>query len=418
VIGLKRLGLFTLFLFATASGCGAPVGDFEVDPGDLLGRFSGASSPDEQLAILDSLSGLPPPRMAGERYRWTGVLLPLIEAREPVLAAKAAELLSQWGQEGTTPALGRLLVEPDPMVRLSAATSLALMADPTAAQVLSRATRDPNATVRAVAYGALGRRGVKTPDREAWEATFRAGLSDPDGAVRAATVRALASEGASEEVPALLVLLDDPDPGVVRAAQSALGKLGDSRAIPSLVAMLQDEAPATRETAARALGYLGDRAAVLPLTGVLRKDEDPAVRFAALESLRALGDPAALEALLGALADPHSPITYYVPAALAASYRPTNLGTFFNLLEESEPAVRAAVSRALGLAGEQRAVLKLIDRLADPDRLVRQRAAEALGALEAAEAVEPLRRVAIQDRDRDTRRVAARALQRMDYASP
>jgi HEAT repeat protein len=126
---------------------------------------------------------------------------------------------------------------------------------------------DPQGAVRATALGALARMGALT----AGDVTAAAADAHP-------RVRARAAELAAALQPPLAAVaaraLADPDAGVVEAGCFALGEMG-----------------------------AGARSAVAALGGVGRDHPEPLCREAAVAALGAIGDPAGLPAILAAAAD-------------------------------------------------------------------------------------------------------------------
>lgn len=134
-------------------------------------------------------------------------------------------------------------------------------------------------------------------------AVARAHLADPDPAVRATALGALARAGAlgSEEIATGLV---DPDPGVRRKAL-LLGGARPGDGPLDLVALLDDPDDTVVEVAAFALGEQAppDPAATAALCRVAAEHADALCREAAVAALGAIGDPAALATILDATRD-------------------------------------------------------------------------------------------------------------------
>ncbi len=172
---------FALLLLIVLGACKRPVRENDLAPADLLPRLSQATAPDQQIALLDALSTVDPALLPAETPDPVKAVRPFLDAADPRVAAKAGDLLAHWGDRTATSGLVRLLNEPDPLIRLSAAISLSALADPAAREALEGATQDVVGDVRAqacVALGVLGQR-VAAP-------ALRERLSDPDDAVRAA----------------------------------------------------------------------------------------------------------------------------------------------------------------------------------------------------------------------------------------
>jgi HEAT repeat protein len=203
----------------------------------------------------------------------------------------------------------------------------------------------------------------------------------------------------------LIEKLGDDDWNVYLSAAKALGEIGDERAVEPLIGVLSDDDSGAsrfaacsqnnhrrvRYTTAEALGKIGDARAVEPLIGVL-SDNEQEVRKCAAEALDKIGwvpgtdgqraayliavedweslvewGGAAVEPLIEALSDEnHCRNTLYIRS------------------------LRAAAAEALGKIGDARAVEPLIGMLGDEDSDVRYDAAEALGKIGDVRAVEPL----------------------------
>lgn len=120
---------------------------------------------------------------------------------------------------------------------------------------------------------------------------------DPDPAVRAAAVRALAAHGDASHVPVLITRLrDDPDPAVRAEAARALQRIHSPDAIIPLVRTIElnrrgepaaEPDPTVRAEAAHALGQYA-RHRVFDALVLSLMDPSLAVNRAALESLRTL----------------------------------------------------------------------------------------------------------------------------------
>jgi HEAT repeat protein len=309
-------------------------------------------------------------------------------------------------------------------VREAACEALATLGDPRAVPSLVGALGDDYWPVRraaAEALGGLGDTRAVEPLLAALEAELthlagaavpvRFGHTDFPGLQDSWTVRrdiaiALGKLGDSRAVGALVDALRDDRSWVRRYAAEALGKIGDSRAVDPLRATLSDSGADVRAAAAAALDQLSwrpvdaaaeaaywvatkqwascvENRAVAPLVGVL-DDEEPAVRGGAVDALVDIGVPA-VGPLVDTLQDPH--------AALRG---------------------RSAAAEALGRIGDARAVEPLLPLLEDPATSVRRAAAEALGRLGDLRAVDALIG-ALADGDEDARTAAGQALERLGW---
>lgn len=286
------------------------------------------------------------------------------------------------------------LGDPDLEVRLSAVEVATRLSLPDLGDRLSAWLSDPEARIRLAAAEALRAQ----PSPNALPALGRAS-SDADTRVRSAVARALGASESPDAVVPLLGRLDDPVPDVRREIVAALGRLGDRRAVVPLLARVMDPVAAVRRVAARALGELGDARAVSALVLVLR-DSDEGVRIAALEAVGKLGDPSAVSsviagldegtpaaraAALGALGRLGTPEAF---VALVARLNQTDLDldAVFAALERAgaraRPALRACIDSQSSL-GSADGCARALARVGDETDVERLRAALERGALSA-----------------------------------
>jgi HEAT repeat protein len=145
-----------------------------------------------------------------------------------------------------------------------------------AVELLRRALRDPEVTVRWRAAGALGELGGKC----AVEA-LRQALQDPEEWVRSTAADALAALGSECVLDVLLHKLEShPYVDDERKAALALLKLGSKRAVPPLLQAFTQLGKEARALAAKVLGVLGGEEA-LPRLRQTMKDPQAEVRRAA-----------------------------------------------------------------------------------------------------------------------------------------
>ena len=154
--------------------------------------------------------------------------------------------------------------------------------------------RDPAASVRATALGALARLGCVTA------AEVRAALLDAKSAVRR---RACEVAAARRELPVdLCSALDDPDGSVVETAAWALGERGERGAVARLAQVATGhEDPLCREAAVAALGALGEERGLATILAAMA--DRPAIRRRAVIALAPFSGPDVDAALHAALED-------------------------------------------------------------------------------------------------------------------
>ncbi len=163
----------------------------------------------------------------------------------------------------------------------------------------------------------------------------RALIADPEPAVRASALGALARLGLlGEEL--LRAGLADPEPAVRTRAAELAPAVGPA-VLDRLVDLLGDTSPAVVEAACFGLGEMGEQArghhgVTQGLDRVARRHPDPLCREAAVAATGAIGDPGGLPAVLDATGDKPA-VRRRAVLALAAF---------------DGPEVDAALQRALG----------------------------------------------------------------------
>lgn len=153
---------------------------------------------------------------------------------------------------------------------------------------------DPDPAVRATALGALARLG------RAGAGDVSAALADPSPEVRRRACQVAAGVTGADLVP----MLHDPDAGVVEVAAWALGERAGASG--EVVARLADVAtghgdPLCREAAVAALGAIGDERGLPAILAATR--DKPAIRRRAVIALAPFDGPEVEAALEAALTD-------------------------------------------------------------------------------------------------------------------
>ncbi len=301
--------------------------------------------------------------------------------------------------------------------------------------------KDPDFTVRAAAYGSLGR----VADARALE-TIAASLKDIEKAgepavtaVRDAAAKAFQGIG-GEAIASLVPLTRDRNTRTREAAVVALGGIGGAEAERALVAALQDARSSVRQMAVQSLaraaaaGSLGSLAAALehrdPATrrsaaealaemksvqsagalGRLTRDADRSVREAAVRGLIGHGSPEAIQALLAVFEGPDRDLRQLAATGLKMlDWQPSTA---------DQRALRAILAGDYAAAAAEgaSAVEPLAALLTDKSAAVRRAATEALGRTAQPAAVKPLV-VALQDHDAAVRQAAADGLVQVGAAA-
>jgi len=185
------------------------------------------------------------------------------------------------------------------------------------------------------------------------------------------------------------------------AAAAILGHIGSDKAVGPLVKVLENkkENARTHFFAAEALGQIGDRRAIAPLIETLKSNEEYQLTWSgvlivahqAAESLGKLNDERGAEPLIAAF-----------KTALPNGYRADG------------PSDISVYTEALGILGDKRAVGLLIDLLSNDNasKWARVAAANALGLIGDAKAVEPLQKM-LMHKDEDIQNKAIEAIGKM-----
>jgi HEAT repeat protein len=326
----------------------------------------------------------------------------------PLVRKAAAGAFTARGGLRAVEALGALLEDPDPEVVAAAARGLGAVPQGAGApgEELQKQVRQrlvaaygragpPGRSEIAAALTAIGtslREAVEAEARQLWERNLRA-LQAGSLAERCGAAEELGRSGRTEAVRRLLPLAGPGSgPALAAAAARGLGATGDGQARDLLVDLLDAPQASVAEAAASALAELGDPAAAGPLARagaeaparlaaaavqalsalpqapdvsvalceIAVRSADPAVAERAAAQARARHascperplvarlarrgpDAAAALAALGALGLPAAQLA---PAGERAAA----------LLQSTDPALRAAAARALGLSGYAPAV--------------------------------------------------------------
>ena len=149
----------------------------------------------------------------------------------------------------------------------------------------------------------MERREVALAGHRGDEVVSRAALNDPDSAVRATALGALARMGRLRDDDLRAGLTDRAAPVRRRAAELAANHPGNP-IVDVLITTLDDEEPLVAEAAAYAIGeHEGSGPSVAALARVATSHSDPLVREAAVAALGAVGRPDGLAAILQATGD-------------------------------------------------------------------------------------------------------------------
>jgi HEAT repeat protein len=247
-------------------------------------------------------------------------------------------------------------------------------------------------------------------------------LKDADPSVRIRAIDSLAEIADLRALNPLIEALNDEDSSVRMQAVRALGEINDSRAIdPLSYTSVKDADYYVREEAKKVLqwstigGNRVDARSSGPIIGALT-DADPDVRIRAAEALGQIKNAAAVDPLIVALNDGNSDVRRYSSWALGEVNDSRAIDPLsYTSVKDADYYVREEAKKVLqwstigGNKVDSRSTESIIGALTDADPDVRIRAAEALGQIKNAIAVDPLI-VALNDENSDVRRYSASAL--------
>lgn len=230
-------------------------------------------------------------------------------------------------------------------------------------------------------------------------------LGDADPAIRQKAAEALGKSKSSRAVEPLIAALSDQDPGVQGNAATALGKIKDPRAVEPLMTALSDAVKFGQPTkdpdgtyslsdqqrlrlavADHAADALGNLGAPA-LQHLMAAFRDKDLRQYAYSGLVKMGSPA-VDALADAMKDPDADVRWNAANALGDIKDARAVEPLLAALQVKDLQFHAA--RSLGEIKDPRAVEPLIAALKDSDSEFREQAAQSLGKLKDPRAVEPL----------------------------
>ena len=297
---------------------------------------------------------------------------------------------------------------------------------PEAVSHLMKALEDPDYIVRKNAARALGIIGP--PARESVSGLCALLKGDASQQVRQEAAMALGMIHArpEESVPALLRAFKDSDEWARMRAISAVGRFGPeaASALPTLAPLLEQPAGQRTNAGVTALGamqLIGEPAKPYLLKALNNKLS----RSLAVEGLGSMGAPEALPEILKLLKDSDASVRVAAARALW-KLDPKQTATVVPVLiegvkDQKHWAVRGRAIFVLGEIGPaaKESVPALCEALKDKYEDIRALAAISLGNMGAtAKPAVPELRAALKDEDGGVREKAAKALEKIDKATP
>jgi HEAT repeat protein len=329
-------------------------------------------------------------------------LISKLQHPEPAVRRRAVETLGQMGGDEASGALVLMLRDPDETVRSLVGNTLAALG-PEVIAPLTRYLAAWQGPVGMIVPTLLGRlrdeRGLSL---------LAAHLGDPEPATRAAVATALGCIGTDRAVPPLLELLRDMTDQVRIAAARALGEVQSPAATDALLDEMADDNPQVRTAVVEALGRINNQKSVDVLSRACAEDKDPDVRRAAMVALRRVSTKAVTPLIHSLSGDDVSERIRAVSQLLdqgKASILPLT-----ELLAHEEPTVRASAAEVLGALGDAAALESLVHALDDADARVRLSVTHALGRIKHTRSAEALARL-LEDQDGKVAAAAANGLE-------
>jgi HEAT repeat protein len=286
--------------------------------------------------------------------------------------------LGEKGAVENIPRLERAIGRDHVEVQLTVIEALHRIGDPKVLPVLEKAADDELSRVRMSVAVAAG--GIRSPETVALlDRLYR----DPALKVRRAAAKASATLGLAEGVPLLIEMArSDTDEDVKRAAVQGLGQVGPpaSEAIPLLVELATLEQEFIRFDAVGAMTSIGGEEAALALREQIGSDL-PEIRGRAALALAEVDPDESLGIILDALLVEEVDVAQAAMARAAARLGEREIAIMTLervLLGGDQWAARAEAAVALGESGDGDCLPTLEEAGADPNSMVRQRAAEAI----------------------------------------
>ncbi|MEM9952073.1 MAG: HEAT repeat domain-containing protein [Chloroflexota bacterium] len=328
---------------------------------------------------------------------------------------QAAIELARIQDERLIPHLLHALNDEDATVRANVASGLGLNRVDEATKPLIDLLQDPDELVRERSATALAQIG----NPQAIPALIDA-IDDSGRWTRNRIIYVLGASKAAEAVEPLIVQLDNDDLSTQSVAAWALGAIGDTRALPQLTELLHSEDATVRGNAAYALGEMGQEQSIAEVMPLL-SDESAEVRGKTAWALGNLSETTGnidmVESLIVLLDDfaeiknesAHIFVSQYVAESLmqintdeaikaVEAWRPIarekllprRIADMIRALQHKDLDTRERVMAELQSIGEP-AIQPLIDALTKNEHIrIRQGAAQALGLLNASQAVTAL----------------------------
>ncbi|MGE3978507.1 MAG: HEAT repeat domain-containing protein [Nitrospira sp.] len=277
-----------------------------------------------------------------------GFVLVLTKDMREQMRGVAYTALKEWHNSESIPYLEDGLSDGSGLVRALAAEGLAKLDEGRRSARFRKALEDQAALVKEAVL-----KGFSKSEDTSVIPLVEPILNDPEVRVRIAAAAVLCHLKRPKSCELLLQYAKAPNPDERTSAIRALVDRQSSEVASILIESSEHKQPSVRGAAAAGFAHVPTAESVTALTRLLRDPLAP-VRIAAAVSLGQLHGFDARTPLHGALDDRDLPVRAFVIGALLEQGERYEVvaGPVQTLSNTKEPAVRAAVARALGHAGE------------------------------------------------------------------
>lgn len=277
-----------------------------------------------------------------------GFIVVLTKDMREQMRGAAYTALKEWQSPEAIPFFEEGLSDGSGLIRALAAEGLAKLETGRRSPKFRQALEDQAALVKEAVL-----KGFAKSDEVSVVALVEPLLKDPEVRVRVAAAEVLCHLKRPKACELLVRYANAPNPDERTAAIRALVEQPSSRVYSILMEASQHKQPSVRGAAATGFGHMPSAQAVPVLTRLLGDPLTP-VRIAAAVSLGKMQGSDARSALRKALDDRDSAVRAFVIGALLELDERYEIvsGSVRTLINTKEPAVRAAVARALGHAGQ------------------------------------------------------------------
>jgi HEAT repeat protein len=202
-------------------------------------------------------------------------------------------------------------------------------------------------------------------------------LRHRDRVVRESAAKLISEQPSANDFHELVRASDDPDFWVRGYSAHALGLIGNPAALKPLFRLLSDDNWFVRAEAAAAIGKLGDVRAIGWLAQLL-PDPDGNVRYSVARALYELASEPARPLLKRALELAAPAQQLDIAVALARIHDPAALKPLADAVQNKDPETRRLAARSLGECGLLEGTNALAVLLTDADPAVREQAQTAI----------------------------------------